>query len=168
MRRIALLSGLVLVGGLLGPSTALAQQDTSDRWIAVVLPDGQTFTEDNAPMDETQAPPVGTQVFISEVLYTTDDGQTRGDAVGRTHIQCTAQAVEFNFVCDAAFVLDSGAQLLVSVDADFGAEGPETLDIAVTGGTGDWFGATGIVTFTDMSTADETVTLYEADLVLAR
>jgi hypothetical protein len=36
----------------------------------------------------------------------------------------------------------------------------------VTGGTGDFFGATGAVTVTDISTAQETASLYEADLVL--
>ena len=54
MRRTAMLSGLILMGGLLGPSTALASQDDGHdaqlRWIAVedefaiVLPNGETFT----------------------------------------------------------------------------------------------------------------------------
>ena len=41
----------------------------------------------------------------------------------------------------------------------------------MTGGTGDYFGATGEVSLTDISPAGEgaeTVTLYEAGLVLAR
>ena len=42
----------------------------------------------------------------------------------------------------------------------------ETFDIAVTGGTGDWFGATGAISVTDISTAAETASLYEADVVL--
>ena len=37
---------------------------------------------------------------------------------------------------------------------------------AVTGGTGEWFGATGAVTITDRSTEQETGSLYEADVVL--
>jgi hypothetical protein len=38
----------------------------------------------------------------------------------------------------------------------------------VTGGTGDWFGATGAVTVTDITPApDEPVSLYEADVLLA-
>jgi hypothetical protein len=42
------------------------------------------------------------------------------------------------------------------------------FDIAVTGGTNDYFGATGEVSLTDISaTPDETVTLYEANVVLA-
>ena len=45
-------------------------------------------------------------------------------------------------------------------------EGAEPFDVAVTGGTGDWFGATGAVTITDISTEDETASLYEADVVL--
>jgi hypothetical protein len=181
MRRIAVLSGLVLVGGLLGPSTALAAEDDQhpddqNRWIAVedafavVLPDGQTFTgdEDPGPMDPNDPPPVGTELFISEVLFATEDGETRGDEVGRTHIQCTAQVVEFTFLCDAAFVLDAGSQLLASAHVDFsGMEGPGTFDIAVTGGTGDFFGATGVVSITE-STPEEGSSLYEADLVLPR
>jgi hypothetical protein len=178
MRRIAVLSGLVLVGGLLGPSTAFAGEEVAHgtdnaQWIAVedqfaiVLPDGETFTgEDPGPMDPNDAPPVGTQLFISEVLYETEDGETRGDEVGRTHIQCTAQVVEFNFLCEGAFVFDDGSQLLASVAVDFSMEeGMETFDIAVTGGTGDWFGATGAISVTDISTADETASLYEADVV---
>jgi hypothetical protein len=179
MRRIAVLSGLVLVGGLLGPSTAFATEDDQRpieqaRWIAVednfaiVLPDGETFTgEDPGPMDPNAPPAVGSELFISEVLFATDDGKTRGDEVGRSHIQCTAQVVEFTFLCDAAFVFDTGSQLLVSVLLDFGTDtGAEPFDAAVTGGTGDFFGATGAVTVTDMSTAQETASLYEADLVL--
>jgi hypothetical protein len=175
MRRLAVLSGLVLVGGVLGPSTAFAAED-AEQWIAVedqvaiVLPDGETFTEDPGPMDENEAPPVGTRLFISEVLYATDDGETRGDEVGRSHIECTAQVVEFTFLCDGAFVFDTGSQLLASVHIDFSDPELEGMpfDIAVTGGTGDYFGACGVVTVTDISdSADETVSLYEADLVLA-
>lgn len=178
MRRIAVLSGLVLVGGLLGPSTAFATEDDQHpngqiSWIAVeddfaiVLPNGETFTGDAGPMDPNDAPPVGAELFISEVLFATEDGVTRGDEVGRTHIQCTAQVVDFMFLCDAAFVFDTGSQLIVSVAIDFGTEeGPTPFDIAVTGGTGDFFGATGVVTVTDTSTPRETSSLYEADLVL--
>jgi hypothetical protein len=177
MRRIAVLSGLVLVGGVLGPSTAFAGEDDNDkiRWIAVedqfsvVLPDGETFTGDAGPMDENEAPPVGTRLFISEKLYDTDDGKTRGDAVGRSHIECTAQVVEFSFLCDAALVFDDESQLIVSVHLDFSdpsLEG-EPFDIAVTGGTNDFFGATGQITATDLSTSEtETVSRYDADLVL--
>jgi hypothetical protein len=178
MRRIAVLSGLVLVGGLLGPSTAFAGEDglgtDNAQWIAVedqfavVLPDGETFTgeEDPGPLDPNDPPPVGTQVFVSEVLYETEDGETRGDEVGRSHIQCTAQVVEFIFLCDGAFVFDNGSQLHASVALDFSMEGTESFDIAVTGGTGDWFGATGAVSLTDITSEGEPAVLYEADVVL--
>ena len=179
MRRIAVLSGLVLVGGLLGPSTAFADDQggpnnkENAQWIAVedqvavVLPNGETFSGDPGPMDPNEAPDVGTQLFISEVLYATDDGKTKGDKVGRSHIQCTAQVVEFTFLCDAALVFDANNQLLISTHLDFSMEeGAEAFDVAVTGGTGDWFGATGAVTITDISTGDETASLYEADVVL--
>jgi hypothetical protein len=173
MRRVAVLSGLVLVGGVLGPSTAFAAEG-DDRWIAVedhfaiVLPDGETFTEDAGPMDESEAPPVGTSLFISEVLYATDDGETRGDEVGRSHIECTAQVVEFTFLCNAALVFDTGSQLIASVHVDFSDPSSEgtPFDIAVTGGTGEWFGATGTITGTDASTEEQPATLYEADVVL--
>jgi hypothetical protein len=137
---------------------------------AVVLPNGETFTGDAGPMDPNALPPVGTRLFISEVLYATDDGKTRGDQVGRTHIECTAQVVEGTFLCDGAFVFDPGSQLIASVHIDFSDPSLEgtPFDIAVTGGTGDWFGATGAVTVTDISPSpDETVSMYEADVVLA-
>ena len=178
MRRIAVLSGLVLVGGLLGPSTAFAddqgaQPDKNQaQWIAVedqfavVLPDGQTFTgDDQGPMNPNEAPPVGTQLFISEKLFETQDGMTKGDEVGRSHIQCTAQAVKLIFRCDGALVFDDGSQLLASVVLDVSTQ-PKSFDIAVLGGTGDWFGATGVLHDTDISTAKETAALYEADVVL--
>ena len=176
MRRTAVLFGLVLIGGVLGPSTAFAGEDGhgngKDQWIGVtdnfvvVLPDGQTFSG-NPQGGPQEAPKVGTQLFISEVLYATADGKTRGDKVGRSHIQCTAQAVANNFLCDAAFVFNAGSQLLLSVDLDVSSQQPgSTSDVAVTGGTGDWFGATGAVSMTDMSTPSESVSLYKADVVL--
>ena len=175
MRRIAVLSGLVLVGGLLGPSTAFAGEEDGGKdaqWIAVedqfafVLPNGETFTGDEEPPGAPdEAPPVGTQLFISEVLYETEDGETPGDEVGRSHIQCTAQVVELTFRCDGALVFDDGSQLFASVVLDFTTE-PESFDIAVLGGTGEWFGATGTLTLTDISTEEETASLYEADIVL--
>jgi hypothetical protein len=185
MRRIAVLSTLVLASGLLGPATALAAEDEhhgkdTDRWIAVedhfaiVLPDGRTFTEETAPMEE-ELPPVGARLFISEALHDTEDGTTRGDAVGRTHIECTAQVVPVNFLCDIVYVFDTGSQLHGTVLVDFSSPSepsePLQFDIAVTGGTGDYFGATGAVTLTDLSDMSdpeaETVTLYEAHLELA-
>ena len=179
MRRMAVLSGLVLVGGLLGPSAALAGEDDrdqvqGDRWIAVqdlftvVLPDGTTFSGDSGE-EPAEFPPPGTQLFISEVLHETEDGATPGAEVGRSHIECTAQAVEANFLCSAAFVFGPDSQLELSVLIDFSAAGPETVEVAVTGGTGDWFGATGAVSMTDVSSSpDQTVTLYEADVVFPR
>jgi hypothetical protein len=180
MRRTAVLSALVLTGGLLGPSTALAAEDEL-RWLAeedhfaIVLPDGETFTGDEEPMLEEELPPIGSRLFISEVLYATEDGTTRGDEVGRTHIECTAQVVPVNFLCDIAFVLDSGSQLHGSVLVDFGTpEDPAEqfqFDIPVTGGSGDFFGATGVVSLTDVTDPDDpeapTETLYEADVKLA-
>jgi hypothetical protein len=183
MRRIAVLSTCVLAAGLLGSSSALAtddvdRKDRDHRWIAVedhfaaVLPDGQTFTGDEEPPGgEEEAPPVGTQLFISEVLYDTDDGKTKGDEVGRTHIECTAQVVPVNFLCDIVFALDNGSQLHGTVLVDFAEEDtaePLQFDIAVTGGTDDFFGATGEVSLLDITPPDDeeaaTETLYEADI----
>jgi hypothetical protein len=174
MRRIALLSGLVLVGGLLGPSTAAASQDDRHgndqvRWIAVqdkftaVLPDGRTLTEDPGQ----GVPPVGTRVFLSEKLFATDDGKTKGDEVGRDHIECAVQVVQTTFFCDVAFVLDKGSPLLGSAALDFGSQSGSTeFLVAVTGGTTDFFGAGGEVSATDISTSPDqpTVTLYEVDV----
>ncbi|MGK5111417.1 MULTISPECIES: hypothetical protein [unclassified Geodermatophilus] len=183
MRRIAVLSAVVLAGGLIGTSAALAtaddrSADPDGRWIAVedevaiVLPNGDTFTDDGSMEEPEGLPPVGARVFISEVLYDTEDGTTRGAEVGRSHIECTAQALVANLRCEAAFVFTEGSQLHAAVLADFGAEESAeafTLDVAVTGGTGTYAGATGVVTLTDISTsAEETVTRYEADLDLPR
>jgi Dirigent-like protein len=181
MRRAVVLSACLVVGGLMVPSSALAtEDDDGDRWIAAedevafVLPDGTTFTEDSPPMEgEEESAPVGTRLFITELLYDTDDGSTRGDEVGRTHIECTAQVVADNFLCVAAFVFDDDedSQLHGTVDVDFASMDPaETVqfDVAVTGGTGAYRGASGVVTLTDVTDSDdpqaEVLTLYEADL----
>jgi hypothetical protein len=179
MRRITALSGLVLVGGLLGPATAAAAEDNGDgqhRWIAVedefaiVLPNGETFTEEDPPPDEEAEPPVGAQFFLGEVLYATEDGETPGDEVGRTHVECTAQAVPTSFLCDIVFVVDEAGQLHGTVLADFGeqTDEPLQLDIAVTGGTGEFAGASGVVSLTDITDPEdpeaETTTLYETDI----
>jgi hypothetical protein len=182
MRRSVVLSALVLTGGLLGPSTALATEegDAPDRWLAVedhfaiVLPNGDTFTDDEEPAEEEEVPPVGTQLFISEVLYEAEEGNELGDEIGRSHIECVAQVVPVVFRCEVAFVFDSGSQLHGAVAFDFGMEETEEafqLDIAVTGGTGDFFGATGEVSLLDITDPDDpeadTTTLYEADVKLA-
>ena len=181
MRRVAVLSTCVVAGSLLCPSSALAAEDDSGgadhRWIAVedefaiVLPDGQTFTEDAPPPEEEESIPIGARLFISEALYATEDGETAGDEIGRTHVECTAQVVADNLLCDIVWVFDEGGQLHGSVHVDFSAE-PEgedlSFDIAVTGGTEDWSGAAGTVTLTDTTDAEdpeaETTTLYESNL----
>lgn len=178
MRRIAVLSTAVLAGGLLGPSTAAADEEATHRWLAVedhfafVLPDGQTFTEDAPPPEEEDfAPPVGAQLFLSEALYATADGTTRGEEIGRTHIECTAGVAPATFLCDIAFVFHDGSQLHGVVHVDFANQSetePLQFDIAVIGGTDDFFGATGEVSLLDITPADDptatTTTLYEADV----
>ena len=101
MRRMTVLSGLLLAGALVVPVTASAAEDDDGghRWIAIedqftiVLPNGDTFTDENPPPDEQAEPPTGARIFLGEALYATDDGETRGDEVGRTTIECTAQAI---------------------------------------------------------------------------
>lgn len=184
MRRIAVLSACVLFGGLVAPTTALAAGDDGHkhqdgRWIAeedqfaVVLPDGTTFGEEDMPPggDQNYVPPVGTRLFIGEVLYKTDNGTTRGDEVGRSHIECTVQVLPDNVLCDIAFVFDDSSQLHGSVLVDFSAQDPNEpaqFDIAVTGGTGKYSGASGVVSLLDTTDTNDpqapTTTLYEADL----
>jgi hypothetical protein len=179
MRRVAVLFGCVVVGGaLLVPASALASDDDRvARWIAVedqfaaVLPDGTTYDEENPPPEEETALPVGAQFFIGEVLYATEDGTTRGDAVGRTYIECTADIAPETFRCDATFVFTGGAQLHATVLLDFTTldpAAPEAFDVAVIGGTGEYSDVDGVVSVLDTSDADdpagETTTLYEAHL----
>jgi hypothetical protein len=189
MRRVAVLSACAVVGGaLLVPATALASDDDGSgghddgrdvSWLAeedefaVVLPDGTTFSEDSPPPEgeeEDFALPVGSQLFIGEVLYATEDGVTRGDEVGRTHVECVFQITPDTLSCDIVFVLDEGSQLHGSVLVRLPETDPrpESFDIAVTGGTGEFFDAGGVVTLTDTTDTDDpeaaTTTLYELDL----
>jgi hypothetical protein len=183
MRRIALASAVVLAGGLLMSSSAQAEDRATKiehRWIAVednfafVLPNGETFAGDEEPQgespEEEEPAPVGSQFFLSEALYATADGVTPGAPKGRDHIECTAQVTANVFVCEVVWVFENGSQLHGAVSVDFGAQSetePMQFDIAVTGGTDDFYGATGEVSLLDISTTEEeTVTLYEADVVL--
>ena len=91
----------------------------------VVLPNGETLTGDETPMEgEDEIPPVGTRLFVSQALYETEDGATRDDQLGRAHIQCTAQVVPVNFLCDVAFVFDTGSQLHGTAVVDFSSTSP--------------------------------------------
>lgn len=180
MRRVVILSCFVLIGGLLGPSAASASGgghgsgEADLTWIAVeeanadVLPDGTTFDEENPPPEEGE-PPVGTRFFIQEALYATDDGETRGEQVGDSYIECTVQVVTTVVLCDIAFVLDEGSQLHGTVQVDFSTFEEDDVfafDIAVTGGTGEFAEAEGTVTLTDISEDPEgdTITRYEVTL----
>jgi len=76
-----------------------------------------------------------------------------------------------NLLCDIVFVLDKGAQLHGSVAVAFSATTsgqPLQFDIAVTGGTGQFAEATGVVSLTDISDPNDpkaaVVTLYEPHL----
>jgi hypothetical protein len=113
--------------------------------------------------------PVGSRLYISEALYSTADGKTQGDKVGRTLIECDAQVVANNFLCDIAFILDQGGQLLGSVAVDFSnASTAQHFDIAVIGGTGQFAEAAGVVSYTDISDPNApngvSTTLYEPKL----
>ena len=186
MRRFTVLSAAVLAAGLLSPASALADDapaapdDQDVTWLAVqdefavVLPDGTTYDEDSPPPageDPTMSLPVGAQFFLGEKLYATDDKTTRGDQVGRTHVECTAQALPDWVLCDIVFALDDDSQLHGTVLVEFSAEQsgePLAFDIAVTGGTGEFAGANGVVSLTDTTDmsdpAAESTTLYEVDL----
>ena len=184
MRRTAVLSACAVVGAaLLVPATALAaddgpsREDRADRWIAVedqfaaVLPDGTTYDAENPPPEEALAFPVGARLFLGEALYDTEDGTTPGDLVGRTHIECTAQVLPDDLLCDIAFVFDEGSQLHGRVHVAFSEEEsdvPEQFDIAVTGGTDEFSDARGEVSLLDITDPDDpeamTTTLYEAHL----
>ena len=123
---------------------------------------------------EDEIPPVGTRLLVSQALYETEDGATHDDQLGRAHIQCTAQVVPVNFLCDVAFVFDTGSQLHGTAVVDFSSTSPTPeplqFDVAVTGGTDDFFGATGEISVLDISDPEDpqaqTLTLYEVDVVL--
>jgi hypothetical protein len=136
-----------------------------------VLPDGTTFDEENPPPDEEAPLPVGARLFIGEALYATEDGATRGDRVGRTYIECTADISPFTFRCDASFVFTEGSQLHATVLIDFATldpDVPEAFEAAVIGGTGEFSDVDGVVSVLQTTDPDdpdaETTTLYEAYL----
>ena len=91
---------------------------------------------------------------------------TKGDKVGRSHIQCTEQAVKLIFRCDGALVFDDESTSCSPPSSSTSAYSGEALRHRGDRWHRGLFGATGALTDTDISTANETAALYEADVAL--
>lgn len=102
-----------------------------------------------SPGDNGQAPKVGDSFAFADDLYKTKDAS--GDKVGRDGVVCAVvrSGDPMDLQCVGTVVLNGGPggqlslQTLAAVDPD--DESPPALDIAVTGGTGDFKNARGWV-----------------------
>lgn len=130
---------------------------------AFVMPDGTTFTDDDEVEAQLEAledeheddeiPPVGAQLYATQDVWSVDEDGAPGEVVGSSHIQCVHQAEVGRFHCDVAYDLPEEGALYATTSVNFlEAEEAEEflLDLAVTGGAGEFYGATGDLLVEDL------------------
>ncbi len=153
-----------------GGSTAVAARtnDSTEtvRWISqetelvVVLANGTRL----GPEASEELPQPGDQLFVTEDIFATQDGRTKGNKIGTNAIACVFGAAR-NIHCDGTAFLESG-------QLQFGATFPlpeERLDIDVTfvGGTGKFRAAGGDAHLSDIppQNGEVSMTLWEVRLL---
>jgi hypothetical protein len=151
MKRIAVavLGAAVLVGVLTGPASG---HGSPTRVIKLKeLVDGRTFgAVDNAPAGVS----VGDSIAFSRIV-----ARRSGERVGRIDVTCTTTAGETaetaHQACHGVLTLNDGQLALETA-----IEGvPTSAEVAVTGGTGAYFGASGVMTSVVQPDTSELVTV---------
>ncbi|MDQ3643020.1 MAG: dirigent protein [Actinomycetota bacterium] len=146
--RVALAAALLLALSLLTGGTALATDDT-DQHNDQALYFLSQLAEEKATFGEEQPQP-GDQVFFEEVVFESnadmDKGQRVGRVIGIVNFTVTGALV------DVGVSFDDGADQLFYKGAFFLEDLPvRTFDLAVVGGTGQFEGATGAATLTELN-----------------
>ncbi|MGW0910442.1 allene oxide cyclase barrel-like domain-containing protein [Streptomyces sp. NPDC002784] len=136
----ALGTGLAAATALVMAAPAAAQEDDFTLYAREVAGDEE---------EQQQAPEVGDTFSFADDLYR----EKGGDKVGRDGVACTVVRTgdPMDIQCLGTFVLSGGqitAQVLMTVPLNESAELP-AFDASVTGGTGDYRGASGQISFTD-------------------
>ncbi|WP_328873597.1 hypothetical protein OHT76_27880 [Streptomyces sp. NBC_00287] len=137
----ALGAGLAAAGTLVVSAPASAQEDDFTLYAREVAGDEEE--------DQQQVPKVGDTFSFADDLFQ----EKGGEKVGRDGGSCTVVRTgnPLDIQCLGTFVLAGGqitAQVLMSVPLEETAELP-AFDASVTGGTGDYRGATGQIHFTE-------------------
>jgi hypothetical protein len=137
----ALGAGLATAGTLVLAGPASAQEEDFTLYAKEVP------GEEEGP--QQQLPKVGDSFSFADDLFREKGGQK----VGRDGVSCTVVRAgnPMDIQCVGTFVLSGGqitAQVLMTVPLDEQAALPD-FDASVTGGTGDYRGASGEIRFTD-------------------
>ncbi|MBC2900746.1 allene oxide cyclase barrel-like domain-containing protein [Streptomyces cupreus] len=137
----ALGAGLAAATALVTAAPASAQEDDFTLYAREVAGDEEE--------DQQQAPEVGDTFSFADDLFE----EKGGDKVGRDGGACTVVRTgnPLDIQCVGTFVLTGGqitAQVLMTVPLEESAELP-AFDASVTGGTGDYRGASGQIHITE-------------------
>lgn len=143
IRTLGALAGLAAAAALVTTAPASAQEDDFTLYAREVGGDEEDQEE------QQQLPEVGDTFSFADDLFQ----EKGGDRVGRDGVACTVVRAgnPMDIQCVGTFVLSGGqitAQVLMTVPLEESAELP-AFDASVTGGTGDYRGATGQVHFTE-------------------
>ncbi|MBD0843060.1 MULTISPECIES: allene oxide cyclase barrel-like domain-containing protein [unclassified Streptomyces] len=143
---LALGAGLAAAGTFAAAPASAIEGDETFTLYAREVPGEE---DDEGEPGEQQLPEVGDSFSFADDLYR----EKGGEKVGRDGVACTVVRAgnPMDIQCLGTFVLSGGqitAQVLMTVPLDDSAELPD-FDASVTGGTGDYRGATGQIHFTE-------------------
>lgn len=141
-----------------------------------VTADGTVVDEDD--IDEQTPPSAGDRFLLVDTLYA-DEARTQ--RAGRNDIECTVtefsgtteEDFEQHMLCQGVVTLDGAGTLAWQAALHFSAMAEDEFDpeapfatVAITGGTGDYVGASGQATLFDTSPegSEESLTRYEVQL----
>jgi hypothetical protein len=117
--------------------------------VAIVLPDGTTLDDEEPPEDSDDIAP-GTQFFATSDLWTSTEAGEPDEVVGTETVTCTFGVEPFRILCDGAWEVDGVGTVFGTTTAVLSDEGDTAaFDVAITGGTGAFFGATGEALITE-------------------
>jgi hypothetical protein len=141
---------LAVVSGL---AVAQAATDISAPETIVLI--SHTVKEANVNVGDKAFGPGDSFMFVTKSFDETD--QTR---LGGSHVQCTIQPGKDWQFCTGAFIITGRGQILGEGAVQFTAETP-SIDVPITGGTGDFENVRGYVhvEFIDETTEKDTLNL---------
>lgn len=145
-----------------------------------ITADGTVLTEDD--MEEQGPPSAGDRFLLVDTLYL---DEARTELAGRNDIECTVtefsgtseEDFEQHMLCHGVVTLDGAGTLAWQAALHFSAMAESEFDpeapfatVAITGGTGEYFGANGQAQLFDTSPEDsvESLTRYEVKLTSGR
>lgn len=139
-----------LTVGSVGPATGHGDSHDDDT-IRVLSTSTEDTYVDNGDAGESQG---DTFVFTSKLTQ-------RGKTVGHTGVVCTITSeVRLENLCIGTARFDDGQ---LAVQGLFGEDDADEFELAITGGTGDWEGASGTLVVEPLSDTKEKLTFHLDD-----